>query len=107
MPAVSDCGLYEKNNPGCVATAPIAANHACCEASGLGLRKQTLSLNRRKAMGSLHWQNGRREGQRDAPSTGVHVNHFDVDALREENKQLRELVVQLSEIVVRNALERK
>jgi hypothetical protein len=58
-------------------------------------------------MGSLHWQNGRREGHGDAPSTGVHVNHSDVDALREENKQLRELVVQLSEIVVRNALERR
>jgi hypothetical protein len=30
-----------------------------------------------------------------------------LDALRLENKQLRELVVQLSEIVVRNALDRK
>jgi hypothetical protein len=58
-------------------------------------------------MGSLHWPNGRREGRRDAPSALVHVNHLDVDALREENKQLRELVVQLSEIVVRNALERR
>jgi hypothetical protein len=58
-------------------------------------------------MGSLHWPNGRRDSRRDAPSTPVHVNHFDVDALREENKQLRELVVQLSEIVVRNALDRR
>ena len=31
----------------------------------------------------------------------------DLDALREENKQLRELVIQLSKLVVRNVLERK
>jgi hypothetical protein len=30
-----------------------------------------------------------------------------MDALLAENKQLRELVVQLSEIVVRNVLDRK
>ena len=34
------------------------------------------------------------------------MNHPDIDALLEENKQLRELVVQLSEIVVRNVLDR-
>jgi hypothetical protein len=34
------------------------------------------------------------------------MNHPDLDALLEENKQLRELVVQLSEIVVRNVLDR-
>jgi hypothetical protein len=32
---------------------------------------------------------------------------MDLDALRAENRQLRELVVQLSEIVVRNVLDRK
>jgi hypothetical protein len=32
---------------------------------------------------------------------------LDLDALRAENMQLRELVVQLSEIVVRKVLERK
>jgi hypothetical protein len=35
------------------------------------------------------------------------VNHPDVDALRAENEQLRELVVQLSAIVVRRVLDRK
>jgi len=39
-----------------------------------------------------------------SPPTGM--NHPDLDALLEENKQLRELVVQLSEIVVRNVLDR-
>jgi hypothetical protein len=34
------------------------------------------------------------------------MNYPDLDALLEENKQLRELVVQLSEIVVRNVLDR-
>jgi hypothetical protein len=52
-------------------------------------------------MGSLSSPNGRREAQI------CHVNNFEVDALREENKQLRELVVQLSEIVLRNVLDRK
>jgi hypothetical protein len=32
---------------------------------------------------------------------------LNLNALLEENKQLRELVVQLSEIVVRNVLDRK
>ena len=58
-------------------------------------------------MGSLHLSNGRRESQLDAPSTRVHVTHIEVDALREENKQLRELVVQLSEIVMKSVLDRK
>lgn len=34
------------------------------------------------------------------------IDHPSVDALIEENKQLRELVVQLSKIVVRNVLNR-
>jgi hypothetical protein len=34
------------------------------------------------------------------------MNHPALDALLEENKQLRELIVQLSEIVVRNVLDR-
>lgn len=36
----------------------------------------------------------------------TNMNHPELDALLEENKQLRELVVQLSEIVVRNVLDR-
>jgi hypothetical protein len=35
------------------------------------------------------------------------VGHLDVDALREENKQLRELVIQLSKLVIRNVVDRK
>jgi hypothetical protein len=58
-------------------------------------------------MGSLHSPNGRRAGQIDAPARSVHVSCLEVDALREENKQLRELVVQLSEIVVRSVLDGK
>jgi hypothetical protein len=58
------------------------------------------------AMASVHAPNGRRDGGIDTPSPRPQ-DHFDLDALREENKQLRELVVQLSEIVVRNVLERK
>jgi hypothetical protein len=58
-------------------------------------------------MGSMHLPDGRRGGQIDSPSPRPQVKHLDLDALREENKQLRELVVQLSEIVVRNVLERK
>jgi hypothetical protein len=57
-------------------------------------------------MGSLQSPNGR-AARIDALSTSAHASCFDVDALREENKQLRELVVQLSEIVVRNVLDRK
>lgn len=34
------------------------------------------------------------------------IDHPSVDALIEENKQLRELVVQLSKIVLRNVLDR-
>ena len=30
-----------------------------------------------------------------------------LDALREENKQLRELVIQLSKLVIRNVVDRK
>jgi hypothetical protein len=31
----------------------------------------------------------------------------DLESLREENKQLRELVIQLSKIVIRNVVDRK
>jgi hypothetical protein len=58
-------------------------------------------------MGSLHSPNGHRADQIDARSGSAHASCFDVDVLREENKQLRELVVQLSEIVVRSVLDRK
>jgi hypothetical protein len=58
-------------------------------------------------MDSVHSPNGHRAARIDAQSRSAHVSCFDMDALREENKQLRELVVQLSEIVIKNVLERK
>jgi hypothetical protein len=58
-------------------------------------------------MGNAHLPNGRQGGQIDSPAPRPHVHHFDVDALVRENKQLRELVVQLSEIVVKNVLNRQ
>jgi hypothetical protein len=58
-------------------------------------------------MDSMHVPNGRRGRQLDAPSIRPDVNYLDLNAVLEENKQLRELVVQLSEIVVRNVLDRK
>jgi hypothetical protein len=58
-------------------------------------------------MGSMHPLNGQRHRQLDSPAARPDVNHLDLDALLEENKQLRELVVQLSEIIVRNVLDRK
>jgi hypothetical protein len=58
-------------------------------------------------MGSMHSPNARRDRQRDSSSTRPDAKYLDLDALRAENKQLRELVVQLSKIVVRNVLDRK
>jgi hypothetical protein len=74
---------------------------------GLGLEEPNGSLVPERAMGSLHSPSGRRAGRIDAPARSVHVSCLEVDALREENKQLRELVVQLSEIVVRSVLDGK
>jgi hypothetical protein len=51
--------------------------------------------------------NARRDRARDQSSTPPDVNRLDLDGLRAENKQLRELVVQLSEIVVRRVLDRR
>ena len=51
--------------------------------------------------------NARRERRPERPSHRPDMHGLDLDALREENKLLRELVVQLSEIVVRSVLDRK
>jgi len=67
----------------------------------------TGNRERKRSMESVHSASGRREGQNDSLSARPHASHFDLDALREENKQLKELVVQLSEIVVKNVLDRK
>jgi hypothetical protein len=58
-------------------------------------------------MASVHLPNAHRDRGLDQPSHRPDTHRLDLDALREENEQLRELVVQLSEIVVRNVLERK
>jgi hypothetical protein len=59
------------------------------------------------AMASMHPPNAARDRRLEQTSHRSDLQHLDLDALREENKQLRELVVQLSEIVVRNVLDRK
>jgi hypothetical protein len=58
-------------------------------------------------MGVMHPPNGHRHGQRDSSPPRSDATYLDLDELLEENKQLRELVVHLSEIVVRNVLDRK
>jgi hypothetical protein len=58
-------------------------------------------------MASMHPPNVHRDRQLDSALPRLDVNHLNLNALIEENKQLRELVVQLSEIVVRNVLDRK
>ncbi len=57
-------------------------------------------------MASVHLPNARRDPGVERISDRPEMRRLDIDALREENKQLRELVVQLSEIVVRNVLDR-
>jgi hypothetical protein len=57
-------------------------------------------------MESLHPPNARRDRARDSFAPRSDAN-LDLDTLRAENQQLRELVVQLSEIIVRNVLDRK
>jgi hypothetical protein len=60
-----------------------------------------------QVMASVRLPNAHRDRGPDRPPHRSDMGRLDTDALREENKQLRELVVQLSEIVVRNVLERK
>jgi hypothetical protein len=55
-------------------------------------------------MESMPTPNARRDRVRASPPF---INHPDLEALRAENEQLRELVVQLSEIVMRNVLDWK
>jgi len=58
-------------------------------------------------MGSMQLLDGHRDHQLASPTIRPDANRLDLDAVLAENKQLRELVVQLSEIVVRNVLDRK
>jgi hypothetical protein len=58
-------------------------------------------------VGSTYVPNFHRDRQGVSPPRRPDVDCPDLDAIIEENKQLRELVVQLSKIVVRNVLDRK
>ena len=49
-------------------------------------------------------------GTQDLPvrdPTKLHDERTEVDALREENAQLRELVIQLSKLVIKNVVDQK
>ena len=58
-------------------------------------------------MASMHPPNARRDRRLEQTAHRPDTHCLDLDALREENKQLREVIVRLSEIVVRNVLDRK
>jgi hypothetical protein len=58
-------------------------------------------------MGRMQLPNFHRDRQRVSAPRRFDLDCLDLDAILEENKQLRELVVQLSELVVRNVLDRK
>jgi hypothetical protein len=58
-------------------------------------------------VGSMHPPNRHRHRSLDSSATRPDANSLELDALLEENKQLREFVVQLSEIVLRSVLDRK
>jgi hypothetical protein len=102
----------EKAIPGVVLPLKIVPNHACCEPSGLGWGTNRQSRTGAAAMGSVPPPNARHDRARDSfpPRSDMKhsdMKHLDLEALRAENQQLRDLVVRLSEIVVRNVLDRK
>jgi hypothetical protein len=73
----------------------------------LGPENQVETANGGSAVASAHPPNVNCDRQRVSPPARPGVNDPNLDAILEENKQLRELVVQLSEIVVRSVLDRK
>ena len=58
-------------------------------------------------MGSTYVSNFHRDRQGASPPRRPDVNSPDLDAIIAENKQLRELVVRLSEIVIRKVLDQR
>jgi len=58
-------------------------------------------------MANVQARAGRHERLHDFILNESHKGHAELEALREENKQLRELVIQLSKIVVQNVVDRK
>jgi hypothetical protein len=57
-------------------------------------------------MGSAHLPPGTQDPLARGP-TKPYGEHADIDALREENAQLRELVIHLSKLVIKNVVDRK
>jgi hypothetical protein len=57
-------------------------------------------------MGSAHLPPGTQEPLARG-SAKPYDEHADIDALREENAQLRELVIHLSKLVIKNVVDRK
>jgi hypothetical protein len=47
------------------------------------------------------------DDRQDSSAVAESSRDSEVESLREENKQLRELVIQLSKIVIRNVVDRK
>jgi hypothetical protein len=56
-------------------------------------------------MGSADWPPGDQGLPARAP-TEPHDDRTEVDGLREENAQLRDLVIQLSKLVIKNVVDR-
>jgi hypothetical protein len=57
-------------------------------------------------MGSANLQPGTQDRPARDP-TKPHDDRAEVDALREENAQLRELVIHLSKLVIKNVVDQK
>jgi hypothetical protein len=59
-------------------------------------------------MDQAHLSAGQRDRHaRDLQESDSARKDFNMDKLREENAQLRELVIQLSKLVIRNVIERR
>jgi hypothetical protein len=89
----------------CYRRTPRRIMHAAHSRAWAG--KPNGNLERESSMGNVHLRNGPRDNLIGSPAPRHQANHINVDELVKENKQLRELVVQLSEIVVKNVLNRQ
>jgi hypothetical protein len=58
-------------------------------------------------MGSANLPPGTQDDLPAPDQTTPHDNHADIDALREENAQLRELVIHLSKLVINRVMDHK
>jgi hypothetical protein len=90
----------------CPGNSKKLANHVIVEAWLVAaIRHLHTNIQSEVAMASMH-PGVDVETRRSSSARGQHPAD-DSDELREENKQLRELVIQLSKLVVRNVLDRK